>query len=468
MPPTALFCLIWLCVLPQESSLPYSLPLAALTPPSDPGSASTDLPAAAILPVLAQPNKSTGIEWTAVSRSSLRFLAAMQAFRVATETDTRAGGFGLGAGYFRSITNLHGWADGDPYYVNYLGHPAQGAISARLLANHDPRFRGYEFGRDRFYWKGKLRAAAFSWAFSEQFEIGLMSEASLGHIQNRFPQQGFVDHVITPTVGLGLTLFEDSLDRYLIKPMEARTRNKWARLILRTGLNPTRSFANVMDKKAPWHRDTRAGILQYEADTRPKPGPPADSKEHLPIIAPVELRVASGYRRFTSGPCMGGGAEGAYRIAPRWQLLLDVNGCKLLGLTKNLSGDALFYQVGSRWTPRPVSKWSPYVQLLLGGMTVTHEQMFPEKKIAVERAFPNPAGDPDLAHRLHDLYTSSETRSGLAVSAGTGLDYLLNDALAIRVAGLEYSRSTVGVLGGLNYVSGFQLTTGMILRLGTW
>jgi hypothetical protein len=186
----------------------------------------------------------------------------MQAFRYVTETDTRRGGVGLGSAYARSVDNLHGWADGDPYYVNYLGHPAQGAISGRLWSNHDRRYRNIEFGKDPAYWKGRLRAAAFSWAFSEQFEIGLISEASIGHIQDRFPQQGFVDHVVTPTVGLGLTLLEDSVDKYFIKRMEGRVRNKWARLMLRTGLNPTRSFANVMDNNAPWHRETRAGILE--------------------------------------------------------------------------------------------------------------------------------------------------------------------------------------------------------------
>ncbi len=469
MPPTALFCLVWLCVSPQESGLPYAqVALTALSQPADSGSAPANELSSAILPLSVEPNQSPGIEWTAVSRSSLRFLATMHAFRLATEADTRAGGFGLGSGYIRSLANLHGWADGDPYYVNYLGHPAQGAISARLLANHDPRYRGYEFGADARYWKGKLRAAAFSWAFSEQFEIGLLSEASLGQIQNRFPQQGFVDHVITPTVGLGLTLAEDALDKYLIKPLEGRTRGKWARLILRTGLNPTRSFANIMDRKAPWHRETRPGILQYEAEAQPAAALPAGKVEARPGIAPIEFRIVSNNRKFGSGPCLGGGAEAAYRVAPEWQLLVNVNGCELLGLRKNLSGDALFFQIGSRWTPRPSAKWSPYIELLLGGLKITHEQLFPEKKIAVELAHPNPAGDPDLSHRLHDLYTSRTQRSGMAVSAGTGVDYLVNDALAIRVAGLEFSRSTVAALGGLGYSTGFQVSTGMVLRLGTW
>ena len=406
------------------------------------------------------------MEWTAISRSALRFLGVMDAFRWVTERDTREGGLGLGAGYIRSVTNLHGWADGDPYYVNYLGHPAQGAISARLFLNHDPRYRKFEFGRDPGYWKGKLRSAAFSFAFSEQFELGLLSEASIGHIQNRFPQQGFVDHVVTPTLGLALSVAEDSIDKHFIKPLEGRVRNRWARLALRTGLNPTRSFANLIDRKAPWHRETREGILKYE----PVDDSPPRSLEYTPkpVIAPFEFRIASSYRTFENGPCIGGGAEAAYRVSNKWQLLMDVNGCNLLGLSKNLSGDALFYQVGSRWTPLPAAKWSPYIQFLVGGMKITHEQLFPEKKEQVEAANPNLADDPDFAHRLHDLYTSSEERNGLAASAGAGLDYRFSDTLAIRVAGLEYSRSTIGTLGALGYSRGFQISTGLVLRLGTW
>lgn len=434
---------------------------------SAPSEAIADPSILPVLPVSKKKSEPSGIEWTPLSRSALRFLAIMHAFRYATEADTRNGGVGWGGGYIRSVTNLHGWADGDPFYINYLGHPAQGAITGRLLLNHDPRYGKIEFGRDPDYWKGKLRATAFAWAFSEQFEIGLISEASIGQIQNRFPQQGFADHVITPTVGLGFSLVEDSVDKYFIEPMEGRVHNKWARLLLRTGLNPTRSFANLMDKKAPWHRETRGGILEYEpqADRRaPRPA----AAEPKPPVAPLEFRIISGYRSFTSGPCMGGGAEGAYRVAPDWQLVLDVNGCKLLGLRTNLSGDALFYQVGSRWTPRATARLSPYIELLLGGVKITHEELFPEKKKAVELANPNPTDDPDIAHRLHELYTTSEEKNGLAVSAGTGLDYKVNDALAIRLAGLEYSKSTLGTLGGLNYSTGFQVSTGMVLRLGTW
>ena len=54
-----------------------------------------------------------------------------------------------------------------------------------------------------------------------------MSEASIGHIQKNFPQQGFADHVVTPTVGMGWMIAEDALDRYVVKSIEAYTPNHY-------------------------------------------------------------------------------------------------------------------------------------------------------------------------------------------------------------------------------------------------
>src|SRR5437764_15011515 len=99
MPPIALLCLISLCVSPQESGLPYAqVALTTLSQPADSGSAPANELSTAILPLSVEPNQSTGIDWTAVSRSALRFFATMHAFRLATEADTRAGGFALASG----------------------------------------------------------------------------------------------------------------------------------------------------------------------------------------------------------------------------------------------------------------------------------------------------------------------------------------------------------------------------------
>jgi hypothetical protein len=405
------------------------------------------------------------IEWRRLSDGSIRFLGIMHAFRWATEVGTRAGGVGMGQGYRDSVANLHGWSDGDPAYVNYVGHPMQGAVAGQLYIQNDRRFSATEFGRDPQYWKGRFRAAAFAWAFSEQFEIGPLSEASIGHIQAQYPQQGLVDHVITPALGLGWMLAEDALDLYAIKPLEGLTRNRWARMMLRSWLNPTRSLANVVNGRAPWHRDTREGILAYRPAAAKLRRSAAMNVPVEDAPAPFEFSVTSGVRTFGGRQCLGGGGEAAYRAAPELQLVLDVNGCKLLGTEANTSGDALVFQAGPRWTPSPSGRWSPYAHVLAGGMKTTRERIDPVRRALVQQA--NRDIDPAIAYTLHGQYAETEEYTGLALSAGAGMDYRLNPAVAIRVAGVEYLRSTVRGPGGI-YSGGLQLKTGMVLRFGTW
>ena len=358
--------------------------------------------------------------------------------------------------------------DGDPFYVSYVGHPMQGAVAGRIFQLNDPRYQKADFGRNRDYWKGKLRAAAFAWAFSEQFEIGLLSEASIGHIQADFPQQGFTDHVITPSIGLAWMIGEDAIDRYVIRRFEDRVSNKWLRLSLRTGLNPARTFANLMDWKAPWHRDTRAGILKYVPNrgTTPRIDNPQSSSNERRLVAPFEFSVFSNFLAFSKTSCIGGGADVAYRIRDDLQVALTVHGCNLLGLEKNITGDALIYQAGPRWTPFPRARWSPYVNLQVGGMKITQEQFYPEKKAAVDLDYKGL--DPQLAYTLHSLYTHHDEANGFAISVGTGVDYKANSALAIRVARIEYMHSNINEVGGMPYSNGRQVSAGMTLRLGTW
>lgn len=92
--------------------------------------------------------------------------------------------------------------DGDLFYVNYVGHPIQGSASGFIWVQNDGKYRKAEFGNNSVYWKSRMRATAFSWAYSTQFEIGPISEASIGKIQSRYPQQSWVDHVATPVIGL--------------------------------------------------------------------------------------------------------------------------------------------------------------------------------------------------------------------------------------------------------------------------
>ena len=68
----------------------------------------------------------SAVDWRVVVQPS-----AMYAFRFGTEPGTRSALNGpFWKGYIDSIDNLHGWSDGDQFYVNYGGHPIQGAADA--------------------------------------------------------------------------------------------------------------------------------------------------------------------------------------------------------------------------------------------------------------------------------------------------------------------------------------------------
>jgi hypothetical protein len=213
------------------------------------------------------PSEPDSVQWRSLLQQSFFFLAVEHAFRVATDPDTRQHlGGSFFKGYANSVGNLHGWSDGDPFQVNYIGHPIQGAISGDIWIHNDPRYRNAEFGRSKRYWVSRLRATTFAFAYSEQFEIGPISEASIGHVQSYYHQQGFADHVITPVAGGILMVAEDAVDRYVILAIERHTRNRWVRIAARGFLNPSRSFANCMEHELPWHRDTRPdGIDRFMA-----------------------------------------------------------------------------------------------------------------------------------------------------------------------------------------------------------
>src|SRR6185295_7735220 len=110
------------------------------------------------------------------------------------------------------------WKDGDGWLVNYVGHPLHGAAAGYIFLAHDPRSRHEEFGINVHYWSTRWRAMAWSAGYSLQFEIGPLSEASIGNVGLNPDTTGWVDYAVTP-VGAGTVMVvEDALDRYLVKP----------------------------------------------------------------------------------------------------------------------------------------------------------------------------------------------------------------------------------------------------------
>ena len=279
-----------------------------------------------------------------------------------------------------------------------------------------------------------------------------MSEASVGNVQYYYPQQGMVDQVITPLVGLGWTVLEDALDRHVIKRIEYATYNPLLRALARGGLNPARTFASAMSLRNPLGRDDRPSVYRYDPKTFvPKSYPVERNPDDVPGVAPIEFvpRFSTSYYTGAKGggACAGGGATVAFRLSPGWQALVDVGGCELLNPAKGLSGDSMTYMVGPRWTP-VTEKWQPHFQLLFGGEKISHERA---DKTQV-------SGEPSAVDDVN----------GFSFGAGAGLSYKLNRALAVEVATLEYRRSLISPLNGFDYRSSFRFSTGLTLRVGTW
>jgi hypothetical protein len=210
-----------------------------------------------------QDNGARGFGWDGAVRQSLLFTGIMHGFRLATEPGTRAELRGpFFKDYFRAVRNLRGWGDGDPFLVNYIGHPMQGAVSGNIQIQNDPKGIEQEFGLRKSYWQSRFKAMGWAALVSTQFELGLISEASLGNVglkpteKSQHPM-GWVDLVTTPTAGTGWLVMEDMLDRFIVQRIENKFSNRVARGLVRSFLNPSRSFANLMRFKYPWRRDGR-------------------------------------------------------------------------------------------------------------------------------------------------------------------------------------------------------------------
>jgi hypothetical protein len=206
-------------------------------------------------------------QWKSALSDAALYMGIEQGFRILDDPKIREG---LRGSFFRdyanSVRNISGWSDGDSALTNYVGHPFSGSIVGYIQVRHDPRYRGVDFGWKADYWKSRMRAMAFTAAYSLEFEIGPVSEASLGNIQSDPHKRGVVDWVITPTVGTAWMVAEDFTDNYLIRVVERHTDNRILLGLTRTILNPTRSLSNLLGRRRPWQRDDRPGLNFYRDD----------------------------------------------------------------------------------------------------------------------------------------------------------------------------------------------------------
>jgi hypothetical protein len=196
--------------------------------------------------------------WQNAVGGSLRLLVIEHTTRAVFQGKTRRE---LGGPFFpdyaRSVRWPTGWHDGDGWKVNYIGHPIHGAaagfvwLESRSEDEMPPAF-------SKAFWASRGRAAIWAAAYSLQFELGPLSEASIGNVGLHPGTTGWVDHVITPAGALGFMVIEDWIDRCVILRIESWTGNRVIRAIARVTLNPSRSFAIATQGQMPWFRPGRA------------------------------------------------------------------------------------------------------------------------------------------------------------------------------------------------------------------
>ena len=160
------------------------------------------------------------------------------------------------------------WSDQNPLLDDYVGHPMMGGITNYLWIQNDPKGMAVEFGNTPEYWHSRMRALAFSTAYSFEWKLGPFGEAGIGHngdhlvprtgVQTKdwTNETGWVELVTTPVGGLLWTTAEDALDKHLVRKIEETPRGPIPLLLL-SFLTPARATANIFRFRPPWYRDGR-------------------------------------------------------------------------------------------------------------------------------------------------------------------------------------------------------------------
>jgi len=228
------------------------------------------LPESDAEPIELAPPPRQGFQWGPALVQAARLTAFQQGMLLATD---KWGRYSVTNGkffkdYFNAVKGTFTqWDDGDPFLDNYIGHPLQGAVTGFIQVQNDPQGRALTIGSSKAYWKSRMKAMAWTAAVSTQFEVGPVSEASIQNLGGFLYQNcptcpltrgaGWVDIVVTPTLGTAWLVGEDALDRFVVQRIENKIgRGKWANFF-RCALNPGRAAANLIRLKAPWYRDNR-------------------------------------------------------------------------------------------------------------------------------------------------------------------------------------------------------------------
>ena len=192
------------------------------------------------------------------------------------------------------------WDDGNPPLDVYVGHPMMGSITSYMWIQNDPKGSTVDFGSNRAYWHSRLRALAFSTAYSFEWKFGPFGEAGVGHIGDHGTHHlnkvwvndtGDSELVTTPVGGFLWTLAEDYLDKAVVKPFEAKPRGPIALTVI-SFLTPSRATANIFRFRAPWYRDGRR--IPVSSFFAGQPGPEDEAAESGAPEAPAQGSASVG------------------------------------------------------------------------------------------------------------------------------------------------------------------------------
>jgi len=162
--------------------------------------------------------------------------------------------------------------------------------------------------------------------------------------------------------------------------------------------------------------------------------------------------------------CVGGGAAAQIPLRGSWNAVVDLSGCKLLGLPRNFSGDSLTYMLGVRWSPKTASRITPHFRVMIGGHKIYQEILDPERKATLLAQ-----GEKGSYYRnVYEDYTPNWHTNGLAVSAGGGVVVGINRAIGLRLGSVEYVRSWTDRINGYDFSRGLRVSTGLVVNIGSW
>jgi len=278
-------------------------------PLGESSSASSILPDTS--PQLMRAPVSEKIQWKPMILQSLEFTVFQHAWRAAWDPGLRylVAHKPFWHDYGVSLTDYHmnHWSDGDDFVVNDVGHPMEGAVFGRLFLQNDPK-SFVQIGKPN-YWKTRLQSLAWMTLWSTQFEVGPLSETSIGNqggyyysigcgtnkaclttppysegknnytgIGGLTNNTGWTDFIITPVLGLGWVVAEDTIDRYIVTPI-AREHRIFGGRILRSALEPTRSMGALFAGKFPWMLPAPENNFVVHNKTKPVK-PPGDQIQH--------------------------------------------------------------------------------------------------------------------------------------------------------------------------------------------